>query len=61
MIEQIYSKTQKTKVISLYEDTPKQFEPFLDSKNSQFGAQKKPKKNQDFGQKQKKNETCSTT
>ena len=32
---------------------PKYFEPYLDSKNSPFGAKKNPEKNQEFGQKQK--------
>ena len=41
MIEQKSSKTQKTKVISLYEETPKQFfNPYPDPKNSQLGPKK---------------------
>ena len=41
MIEQKESKKQKTKVISLYEETPKHFfEPCLNHKNIPLGPQK---------------------
>ena len=40
MIKQKYSNILKTKVLSLYEETPKQFEPYPYPKNGPSGPQK---------------------
>ena len=61
-------ETKKLKVVQLHEKTPKQvFEPFYSPKNSQLGPQKfknDPKiklKSYDRIERNKENESCSTT